>query len=115
MNPIRIMFTLFLAALLLSPAPAPLGAQEAAVEEATDKEVAPDAVEKAEAEAPAETKATTYAVITLSGAIVEVADPIAAAFGESFTTLRQVTDSIDRAAADEEIAGIAGTIRRRLG
>jgi protease-4 len=107
MNPIRIMFTLFLAALLLSPAPAPLGAQEAAVEEATDKEVAPDAVEKAEAEAPAETKATTYAVITLSGAIVEVADPIAAAFGESFTTLRQVTDSIDRAAADEEIAGIA--------
>jgi len=89
-------------------------AQDAEVEEVTDEQLNTD-------EAPADTApaeaATTedeeeaipkgYAVITLSGQIVEVADPMAAIFGARFTTLREVTGAIDRAAEDPDIGGIA--------
>ncbi len=113
-------------ALLLMLAPMTMSAQETEVEDASTEQAAvvteeaetseespedaaaPEetAPDEAPEEAEEEAKATTFAVVTLSGAIVEVGDPIAAAFGAPFTTLRGLTSTIDRAAEDPEVAGL---------
>ncbi len=93
-------------AALLDEAPA-----EEAAAQANAAAEAPVAGEATPADAAPEAATKTFALITLGGAVVEIADPMEAIFGGEFTTLREVNGAIDRAAADPGIDGIALVMR----